>query len=286
MKIIFSVLLFSLSIFNCVSAKDKSYSQLNKKIPNITPYDCKGITDTAIIAEINGDDSKETIKLSIIRQHDKSGSWISGYKLTIDESKIQKTLDNAVEAVSLMLVDIDKNDKFREIVVAVNADPDGMEYYIHKFDKGNIYEIGSILNFFFDDPEPFPGNGKIYANNWMGFWTIYDTFTYSSAKNTLTKDNTTGIYDVSFPKDYKADITVTKPFKLHKDRDDNAEITANLIKGMKINILKADITAKCKEAIDNDYSPCHWYYIESESGNGWIRIKDFKDNVDGLPWAG
>jgi len=292
MKIIISILLLSILIFNCSSKTSEINSQLNRNKPNITENnycDIKALTgrsDTVLNADLNVDGSEETIKLSIIWQRDKSGSWISGYSLTIDDSKIQKTLDIAALMIVIKLVDIDKYDKFREIVVAVNTDPEGMEYYIHKFDKGNIYEIGPILNFFFEDPETFPGNGKIYANNWMGFWKIYETYTYNSDKNTLIGDNTTGIYDVNFPKGIKVDITVTQPFKLHKDKDDNAEFTASLNKGMKINILKAYITAKCKDAIDNDFSLCHWYYIESDSGNGWVRLKDFKDNVEGLPWAG
>lgn len=279
MNIIFSILLLGIPIF--------FYSQASGSEQNVQAGNILYCTsDTVFKADLNEDGTEENITLSVIRQKDKSGSWISGFKVSVNESKIQKNLEIAPLEISLMLVDIDTKDKFREIVISVSSDPDGTLYYIYKFKESRLYEIASVWNFFYEDALPFPGNGKVYTNNWMGFWKKSDVYTYDADDNKLTMDNTSGIYDVNMPKDIDVVITVTKPIKLHKDRDDDSGISATLEPGTKINILKADINAKCSDSEDNSSFQCYWYYIESNDGSGWARLKDFTDSVEGLPWAG
>ena len=57
----------------------------------------------------------------------------------------------------------------------------------------------------------------------------------------------------------------------------------------KITLVKVDITPKCSdEYIDYKYDDnCDWFLFKTEDGiQGWCRLKDFRDNVDGLIWAG
>ena len=53
-------------------------------------------------------------------------------------------------------------------------------------------------------------------------------------------------------------------------------------------IIKADLSPTCKyeDGTDDNFS-CDWYLFKTEDGKqGWCRLKDFQENVDGLIWAG
>ena len=77
-------------------------------------------------------------------------------------------------------------------------------------------------------------------------------------------------------------------FKLLKERDDNSPVAVYLKPKTKLMIVKADLSPTCKyeDGTDDNFS-CDWYLFKTEDGKqGWCRLKDFQENVDGLIWAG
>ena len=115
----------------------------------------------------------------------------------------------------------------------------------------------------------------------MGFWTLTEDYYFDTNTKTLIKK----------PKDtYKVNVEgkVSANFTLKKNRSDNSEITGTLKPGTKIKLVKADISPVCKDETGNNSSwLCYWYYIKASDGTeGWCRMKDFQQNVEGLPWAG
>ena len=56
---------------------------------------------------------------------------------------------------------------------------------------------------------------------------------------------------------------------------------------IQVYIIKADIRNKCKENEETGEDGCNWYFIKSKTGTeGWIMLKEFQGNIDGIPWAG
>jgi hypothetical protein len=242
------------------------------------------IADTTVIADLNGDGTDETIKLSLIMKKEGKQEWLDGYQITINDDSKEIKNDIGAEEIKIMIVDIYKKDNQKEIAVVVDIDPDGFYYDIYSYNGSNLIFVAQVDNFFYEDKEPFPGDGRVYANNWMGFWKIYDVYTYNSEKNTFTNDNRSGIYEVIYADGLKPEIKVIKSFKLLKESNATSEVTATLKKGTIVKILKANVSTKCKETGEGDF--CHWYYIESKDGNGWVKLSDFMNNVEGIPWAG
>lgn len=247
--------------------------------------------DTTVKTDLNGDGTEETIKLAVTMKKDGKFDVITGFNLAINDKIIGKTFDPDFPPgyVELIITNINKNDKAKQVFVNCDFDPSGITFYIYNFDGKNINFIDTIDTFYPETnySEFFPGDGKILTNDWMGFWKKNDSYTYDPQKGKLTKDNTDGIYNVILADGIKNEFSVTKSFRLRKDRDDKSDVTASLVKGNKIKILKSDIKSKCNDNTSvEDMYLCHWYYIESGSEKGWVRLKDFKDNVEGLPWAG
>jgi hypothetical protein len=116
----------------------------------------------------------------------------------------------------------------------------------------------------------------------MGFYSIEFKHKFDTENKTLSyiKED---IYDIDVP----AEVTI--PFKILKFRYDESTVIQTLKPKTKITLVKVDITPKCSdEYIDYKYDDnCDWFLIKTEDGiQGWCRLKDFRDNVDGLIWAG
>lgn len=247
MKILFTLLLFVLTV--------SSHSQ---------------IKDTTLNIDLNFDREEERISCSY-----NEGTLEFSLRINnaVVNEKFMDSYDCAVE-----IIDINKNDNLKEVLVKGYGNSDQSDMYFYQYIDGKIVPCGHLPSNFGIE---VTGNSKITEHAWMGFWTAKLNYDFDSKKKTITKIEEE-FYDVN------QECEVKSPFKLLVRKDDNSEVAVTLLPKTKLTIVKADISPVCKyeDGTDDDFS-CDWFYFKTADGKqGWCRLKDFQQNVDGLIWAG
>jgi len=233
-----------------------------------------GVTGTA----------KDT-SVSLTLEKNKPGQTVN---CSYNDSTLAFTLKIGNESVSGVFVDafdidlqalqIDKDDNYYLLVLKGLGPDDDNNCFFYEFVNGKIIPCGNIA---YTNEIRTNGDKILEADSWMGFWTLRENYYFDSNSKSLVKK----------PKEFynvNAEGKVTAKFRLLNERDDKSSSSGSLKPGEKITVVKADITPKCKdeEGNNNDWQ-CWWYYIKSSDGTeGWCRMRDFQQNVDGLPWAG
>lgn len=226
--------------------------------------------DTTLVMDINYDRAEENINFTV----NENGLFTLKINKKLIEGQFVEGYDAFIE-----IIDIDRNDNLREIVVMGLGSSDYMECFFYQFINGEIVQCGYLPGNFGIKTK---GNKIIEEHIWMGFYSIDFKYKFDTKNKTLTYIEEDS-YDIEVPAE------VTNHFKILKFRYDNSAIVQTLKPKTKITIVKADITPKCSdEQIDYKYDDnCDWFLIKTEDGiKGWCRLKDFRDNVDGLIWAG
>ncbi len=247
MNILFALLLFALTI--------SSYSQSR---------------DTTFKYDLNFDRDEETIKCTYNEN-------TQDFTIQIGNAKLSGTFLYSYD-IGIDIIDINKNDNLREVVLKGYGNSDQSEMYFYQYIEGKIVPCGYLPSNFGIETT---GNGKITEYAWMGFWTAKLNYDFDTKNKTITKIDDE-FYEV------KLDCEVKNSFKLLTGRDDNSDVAVNLNPKTKLTIVKADIRPVCEPV--NGYSDdimCDWFLIKTSDGKqGWCRLKDFYENVDGLIWAG
>ncbi|MBI5402447.1 MAG: hypothetical protein HY959_03530 [Ignavibacteriae bacterium] len=237
-----------------------------------------GSCDTAFTAGLF-----ESVKSKVYIKYgcDENGYLNDGnFTLTIDGITIKDSCVDAYDGMESMVLDVDKNDKYKEIAVlyyfSINT-----SYQIYRFDGKKIISLGVVYS---NEQPVLPGDGTVKATGWMGFWS-YD-FEFVLNKNKMKfepvyKDE----YPVKFYEGFDGEIIVKESFSTFKERDKNSAVVTKFKKGDKIQFIKAYVKVKCDDVDYND--PCFWYLIKDKDGKkGWLQLRDFQEKVDGIPWAG
>ena len=230
------------------------------------------LRDTTINADINPNRKMEHIEVNF------STDGTYGYTLKVDNKEYKGELANGEYAYA-ELIDINQNDGYTEIAIVDVGPSDGHDTYIFRF-TGEIIPMGRISGM--SAPEP-AGDGTARAYWWMGFWGFNKHYKIDDATNTLVE-----ITQETYPvKDVEA--VVIESFAVRSERREDVLYSTALIKaGSKILFIEADITPVCiNSAGYEDEDECDWFLIESNDGvRGWVQLKDFRDKVEGLIWAG
>ncbi|MCB0724430.1 MAG: SH3 domain-containing protein [Ignavibacteriae bacterium] len=225
--------------------------------------------DTLINADINPNRKVERIEVKF----DPEGGY--GYILKVDNKEYKGELLNGDYAYAA-LIDMDDSDGYIEIAIIDVGPSDGHDAYMFRFD-GDIKPLGTISGM--SQPDPV-GNGIVESFWWMGFWGFNKQYKLKDGKIIeLTKE----IYPV---KDVEA--TATQTFELRESRDENSKVAGTVKIGANVKFLEADITPVCiNSAGYEDDDECDWFRVVTDDGTtGWVQLKDFRDKVDGLIWAG
>ena len=228
------------------------------------------VTDSTLNYDLNYDGNDESIRLI----HNNEGE---PFTLKINDAEISGTFNEGYMS-EIRIIDINRNDNLREVVVLSYGSSDQTECFFFQYIDGRIVKCGYLPgNFGFTAA----GNGIVTENGYMGFWTIRLKYDFDSRNKTLELIEEE-FYDVDLP------VEVISEFKLLRTRDDNSEVVAILKPGTKLTIVKADVTPVCAENEKYiDDMMCDWFLLRTEDGiEGWIRLKDFNEKVDGLIWAG
>lgn len=226
--------------------------------------------DSTLNIDLNFDSREETVKLKYVPDN-------LDFTLSVNNQSVSGVFMDAYDAV-IEIVDIDRNDGLREIVVKGFGSSDQTECFFFHFKDGKIVKCGYL-----------PSNLGIKADgskilteiNWMGFYSIENKYEFDSRAGTLTPISEE-LYEVNIPAEVKEE------FVLLKYRNDDSERSAVLKPGTKITLVKTDITPVCELGTDSRFDMmCDWFLIRTSDGReGWIRLNTFNEKVEGLIWAG
>lgn len=227
------------------------------------------LRDTTINADINPNRKVEKIEVKF------SNDGGYGYSLKVDNKEYKGELINGEYAYA-ELIDIDKNDGYMEIAIVDVGPSDGHDTYLFHF-NGDVMPLGRISGM--SSPEPL-GNGTAQAYWWMGFWGFNKQY---KLENGTIVEITKETYPV---KDVEA--LVLTPFELREDRSESSMIVATVTAGTNVKFVEADITPVCINSSGyEDEDECDWFRVVTDGGvTGWVQLKDFRDKVEGLIWAG
>jgi hypothetical protein len=199
-------------------------------------------------ADLNGDGKPETIRLVKLEGN--------RFRLHINQDKVEDEL--LEEAEGFYIANVDKSDKYREVVVYTPGPSDDDEHVFFWFDGKRIRKMGHLMRWL-----KFLGNGIVLANDWMGFWTI-------TRKYVLTKDRKL----VEVPQEfYHVGVTgkVSKPLTLYRTRQ-TKQVLATLRVGSNAEIILSDSKG--------------WYLIKSENRLlGWAKEESLMNSMSNLPIA-
>ncbi len=226
--------------------------------------------DTTVVTDINYNRNEEAIKF----KSDESGAYI----LTVNDKSVNGQFIEGYDSF-IRIIDIDNNDNLKEIAAGGYGSSDYIEWFLYQFVNGKIIACGHLSGNF---GIITTGNKILTEKVWMGFYELKFEYKFDSINKTLTyiqKD----IYNIDVPAEVNA------AFPILRYRYDNSPAAATLKPKTKITLVKVDISPKCSD-YETDYKfddNCDWFLIKTGDGtNGWCRLKDFRDNVDGLIWAG
>lgn len=226
--------------------------------------------DTTVKIDLNFDGKEETVKL-LHKGEDQE------FTLRINNAEYKGQFEYAYGA-DIEILDINRNDGLREVMVKGYGPSDQNDMHFFQFIDGKIIAAGRLPSNFGIEAK---GNGGLTEYGWMGFWTIKLKYDFDSKAKTITLVPEE-FYDVM------QECEVKESFKLLTRREDDAPVVIEVKPKAKLTIIKADITPKCKTAdgYDDDFF-CDWYLIRTADGKeGWARLRDFYEKVDGLVWAG
>jgi len=226
--------------------------------------------DTTFKYDLNFDGKDEIIKCSY---NEATYEFILQIGSAAATGTFAESYDMGIE-----IIDINKNDNLREVVLKGYGNSDQNDMYFFQYINGNIVSCGHLPSNFGVEAK---GNSILTEYGWMGFWDIKIKYEFNSKNKTLTKIEE-DFYEVN------KECEVKNTFNLLSGRDDKSVVAVRLKPKTKLTIIKADITPVCDQV--NGYSDdmmCDWFLIKTSDGKqGWCRLKDFYENVDGLIWAG
>lgn len=198
--------------------------------------------------DLNGDGKPETIRLVKLEA--------GRFRLHINQDTFEGTLGGEVEG--FYIADVNKSDKYREVVVYTPGPSDDDEHVFFWFDGKRIHKMGHLMRWL-----KFLGNGIVLADDWMGFWTI-------TRKYVLTKDRKL----VEVPQEfYYVGVTgkVSKPLTLYRTRQ-TKQVLATLRVGSNAEIILSDGKG--------------WYLVKSENRLlGWAKEESLLESISNLPFA-
>ncbi len=171
------------------------------------------------------------------------------------------------DVIGFKIIDIDKTDSYKEILIA-GEEPGGLSrFQVYWFDGKQIYFMNELHN------PKFNGNGFVYDDTWESFWTKRDKYKLNKkTRKLLTVPQFAYYVGVK-------DILVKSWFTIYSDKNMTKKL-ATLSKNSKIEILLCDTQNSNDE---NDFI----YLIKSKTGLiGWVTAEVLQKNCEGFNYAG
>lgn len=207
--------------------------------------------------DLNGDGTSENITFSLNPATEK-------FVITVAGSRQSGAFESDDPPQGFTIIDIDKNDKYKEIMVMCPGSSDAHVYYLFAYDGKRLNKIGQLTRSL-----DFPGDGIVRVQDWAGFWVKHDKYVLDRPRHFLKKVPQE-FYYVGVP------ATVKKTFPIYATRNDKT-VVAKVRPQSKVIIL---LCASFQETPQ-------WYILKTETGLvGWVREEIFQEHLEGIPWAG
>ena len=234
--------------------------------------------DTSFTANLIDGEKANKIKISF-NSVEREKAVMHIFTFTIDGIKYIDSTDGGIDEFTVLIMDIDKDDDYKEIVLQSFEEPE-IYYNIFRYNSKKILNLGEARSM---DELILKGDGILRATGWMGFWSYKYEYELNNKNKFEAKYKDT--YDIKFEEGVPTLITVEEGFNLYKDKDKKSDVVVKLKKGDKFEFVKAFINIKNCENELKDL--CFWYLLKKKNGDkGWIQLKDFQNKVTGIPWAG
>ena len=207
--------------------------------------------------DLNSDNKSEIVK---VENTDNSYE----FRLTINNNEILGKYEDG-DTDGFKVIDINTRDKYKEIAVHTPGSSSDDEYVIYWYDGKKIIFMDRIARW-----PTFKGNGIVYLDNWVDFWSSRDKYILDDTNRRL-------IHIEQFAYYVGVTVKVKKGFVIYKEKDLINKV-ALLSEGSEIMLILCDKTDKKYF----DYT----YLIKSKSGLlGWSDFKQIRENTEGLRFA-
>lgn len=219
--------------------------------------------------DVDGDGIKEIISVTFTGKKDRD---VHNYIININGEQYRGSFPYD-GIVSAEIIDIDKSDGQKEILVRFDGETDDVLESFFIYDNG-IKKMGEVWG---SSVSEIPGDGIVTIFQWMGFWSR--DARYKLERSVL----------VPIVEEYKLDIksNVAETMVLRAAPSAGSRISATLGAETKIELQKVIIVSDKCFTSDGNERDCEWYYIESEDGeSGWIEYGNLVKGTMDLPWAG
>ena len=186
--------------------------------------------------------------------------------LFVNNKSVIVSFDDA-DIIGFKIIDIDKNDFYKEILI-VGEEPGGLlRSKIYWFDGKQLHFMSM-----FNNPK-ISGNGFVYDDTWEDFWMKRDKYILNKKTHKFAT-----VPQFAYYVGVK-DIVVKNWFTIYSDKKMTKKL-ATLSKNSKIEILLCDTLNSNNE---NDFI----YLVRSKTGLvGWVTSKILQKNCKGFNYAG
>jgi hypothetical protein len=209
----------------------------------------------SLTADLDGDGKPESIAVKPLGGE--------SYQLTVGGTSLTAKLPKGTSELLGVRVASITGDKVKQVFVIGFAESDSHGAQVYSYTNKTLRLLGEVPF----DPD-VTGNGALYGEVWMGFWSRHEKYVLENGKIRHVPQE---LYAVG------QKVKVKQPFVLLTRR--GGESLATLGVGNAIEIIAC---ARIPDPQDND-----WYLVRSEKGLlGWARLATFRDRVEGLLWAG
>lgn len=120
--------------------------------------------------DITGDNVPENIELNIVGEDGCTG--------VLKVNNVEKKVEFGNTISYFFIVDIDKNDKYKEIVIHSSGPSQDDVFQIYWFDGANIRSVGAISHW-----PRFIGDGTVIVGDWMEWWRINRKYRLTKKRN-------------------------------------------------------------------------------------------------------
>ncbi len=207
--------------------------------------------------DLNSDSISELIKVETTNNPGE-------FKLTIDNKMVLDKFDDG-DTDGFQVIDIKKNDSYKEIAVHTTGSSDDDEYMIYWYDGKDIIFMDHLSRW-----PTFNGNGIVYVNGWEGFWSSRDKYLLDDTNRKLELIEQFAYY-------VGVTVKVKNAFEIYKEKELINKV-ALLKEGSEIELILCDKSNQ--EYFD------YKYLIKSSSGLlGWADFTQIGNNTEGLQFA-
>ena len=212
---------------------------------------------TSTILDLNSDNKTEIVKVETTENPYE-------FRLIIEGQEILGNFENG-ETDGFKIIDINTADDYKEIAVHTFGSSSDDEYMIYWYNGKEIVFMDHLSRW-----PTFNGNGIVYVNNWVDFWSCRDKYVLDNTNRKLNHIEQFAYY-------VGITVKVKNAFTIYKEK--------YLINNVALLSVGSDIVMILCDKNYKDYYD-YRYLIKSESGLlGWADFKQIELNTEGIQTA-